>query len=400
MISAEDIRHHQFNRAIRGFDADEVKAFLSSLANEWQSADQRLVDLRQQVQQLEGSLQEYKTIESSLRAMLGTAQETADRTRNTAGQEAEQLVHKGRQHAAEILAEAERIRTQAQSDAKQLLAETNAERERMQRDILELRRQREELIRQLKSFLSTQNDRIEAFERFNVETWERAGDLPQRPVPQMAPAPTPKFDLQPATAAALAPLGTSKPQASETAPVPAPKPEPAAPIAIPAVVSTPPAMPEPAPIVVERQAPIVMAAPNTPDERPGQPTQRMAPIEIPAPSPQPVQDQAQAIAPPATEPRWVEPMLAKAVAQTPAPVPAPAPEIEAQPIAPVASAQMPVNVPAPEPVANAQQPAPPNSVASTPAPQAAATPGEKSFFDQAVRSQAPAYLIDDILAEL
>ncbi len=104
-ITPLDVRKQEFKRGMRGFDADEVRAFLTTLADEYEAV---LVDnkqLRERVLEQDEKLAEYRNLERTLRDTLMTAERVTQEARDNARKEGEILVQQARQRVEQTLAE-------------------------------------------------------------------------------------------------------------------------------------------------------------------------------------------------------------------------------------------------------------------------------------------------------
>ena len=77
-VTPLDLRQQQFRTAMRGFDKDEVTAFLAEAADDYAGAMREADRLRQEVARLEGVVNEHREHERNLRNTLLTAQRLAD----------------------------------------------------------------------------------------------------------------------------------------------------------------------------------------------------------------------------------------------------------------------------------------------------------------------------------
>ena len=73
-ITPLDIRKQEFRKAMRGLDSDEVYAFLSTVAEEYEAALSDNKALRERVLELDDKVQEYRNLERTLRDTLLTAE--------------------------------------------------------------------------------------------------------------------------------------------------------------------------------------------------------------------------------------------------------------------------------------------------------------------------------------
>lgn len=104
-ITPLDVRKQEFRRGMRGYDADEVRAFLANLADEYEAV---LVDnkqLRERLMEQDEKLDEYRNLEQTLRDTLMTAEKLAQEARETARKEGEVLLAEARQRVERVLAE-------------------------------------------------------------------------------------------------------------------------------------------------------------------------------------------------------------------------------------------------------------------------------------------------------
>lgn len=104
-ITPLDVRKQEFKRGMRGYDGDEVRAFLVTLADEYEAV---LVDnkqLRERLVEQDEKLVEYRNLEQTLRDTLMTAEKLAQQARETARREGEVLLAEARQRVERVLGE-------------------------------------------------------------------------------------------------------------------------------------------------------------------------------------------------------------------------------------------------------------------------------------------------------
>src|SRR5678815_1385025 len=73
-ITPLDVRKQEFRKGMRGLDPDEVYAFLATVADEYEAALNDNKALRERLLELDDKVQEYRTIERTLRDTLVTAE--------------------------------------------------------------------------------------------------------------------------------------------------------------------------------------------------------------------------------------------------------------------------------------------------------------------------------------
>ncbi len=124
-ITPMEIEKQEFRRALRGFDAEDVRLFLKSIAEQIQRLNLENDDLRDQSRQLRHDVDEYRSREKTLQETLLTAQRMSDDLKEQSRTEARLVVREARD-------EAERLLQQSQDQLTRLDDEIG--RSRLQRD--------------------------------------------------------------------------------------------------------------------------------------------------------------------------------------------------------------------------------------------------------------------------
>ena len=90
MITPLDIENKKFaKQMMNGYSVEEVDDFLDELTIDYSKNYKELSELRTQIEELNNSLEHYKTIENTLQNTLLMAQETADKAETTGPSERE-----------------------------------------------------------------------------------------------------------------------------------------------------------------------------------------------------------------------------------------------------------------------------------------------------------------------
>ncbi len=106
-ITPLDIQQKQFPIKFRGFDMEEVYAFLEILREEMEELLRENTSLKEQISIIEQQLKEHKTIESTLKDTLITAQQMIDAYKNNARKEAELITREAELNAENIVKQAQ-----------------------------------------------------------------------------------------------------------------------------------------------------------------------------------------------------------------------------------------------------------------------------------------------------
>ncbi len=138
-----DVRKQDFKKVLRGFDPEEVEAFLSMVADELESlihernrADEELIKLRTQ-------LRDYQEVKQTLHNTLAKATDTVEETRMNSLREATLRI-------SEAELQAEKITESARSELQELRHEINL-----------LKTQKESFTRRLRHLLESQIELID-----------------------------------------------------------------------------------------------------------------------------------------------------------------------------------------------------------------------------------------------
>lgn len=106
-ITPLDIQQKQFPVRFRGFDVEEVYAFLEVVREEMEELLRENALLKENVYRVENQMKEYKDMESALRETLLTAQQLSEDFKENAKKEAELIMKEAELSADNIVKEAQ-----------------------------------------------------------------------------------------------------------------------------------------------------------------------------------------------------------------------------------------------------------------------------------------------------
>jgi cell division initiation protein len=129
-VTARDVENQEFARKMRGYDPDEVRMFLRTVAEHVEKLTLENGELREEIGQLRVRLEDFRDRERNLQETLLTAQKMSDELKGRSEKEAEVLVKEAR-------LKAERILEQAQDQLQHI--EDEIGRLRLERDAFENR---------------------------------------------------------------------------------------------------------------------------------------------------------------------------------------------------------------------------------------------------------------------
>ncbi|RDB06744.1 DivIVA domain-containing protein [Runella aurantiaca] len=168
-ITPIEIRQHTFQRVLRGYDMEEVGAFLTSLSNEWERVLNENKLLKMQLEIAEKDLNKLREVELTMFRMLKTAEDTSAQMTEQAKVAAEQYIEDARQKGEELVNDARKkanmLVVDAESQSKYVREEILGEFKNHERDFKAMEKYRDNLIVQLKALANNTVDSIERFEK-------------------------------------------------------------------------------------------------------------------------------------------------------------------------------------------------------------------------------------------
>ncbi len=102
-ITPMDVQRQAFSTRFRGLDPDEVRGYLTLVAEELAAVERERAELDQQVKHMEGLLEEHRQREGILKSTLLTAQKASDDIREGARRQAEAMVKESELQADKLL---------------------------------------------------------------------------------------------------------------------------------------------------------------------------------------------------------------------------------------------------------------------------------------------------------
>ncbi len=126
-ITPLEIRQKEFEKNFRGYDKDEVNAFLQTLSQEWERTLEENRNMRYKMEAAEREVEKLREVESSLFKTLRSAEDTGATMIDQANKTAELRIRESNIKAEEMLSEA-RLRSKAivekaEQKARQLVEE-------------------------------------------------------------------------------------------------------------------------------------------------------------------------------------------------------------------------------------------------------------------------------------
>ena len=170
-ITPLEIRQKTFEKGFRGYEKEEVAAYLQSLSLEWEKLQDEVKEHQQRVEQLEKEVTKLREVESSLYKTLKTAEDTGANMIDQANKMAEIHMKETEVKAEAILNDAKTKARDTIEEAEIMARQTIEEMEDQLKSLMHnyktLENFREDILSDIKS-LST--DALERVERLRKQT--------------------------------------------------------------------------------------------------------------------------------------------------------------------------------------------------------------------------------------
>lgn len=165
-ITPLEIRQKDFEKKLRGYDKDEVQAFLQSVSNEWERVLDESKELKIKLAQAEKEVQKLREVESSLFKTLKTAEDTGANLVDQANKAAELHLRETQMKAEGMLNEsknkARAIIEKAEQEAKDIINEVQEGVKELDLNYKTIESHRDNLIKDL---MNLANDLVERIQR-------------------------------------------------------------------------------------------------------------------------------------------------------------------------------------------------------------------------------------------
>ncbi len=148
-----EIKQQNFEKSLRGYDTQDVQAFLTLVSNEFEHLINKNKELEQEIDKLTERVKHYERVEEALHETLQTAKESMEQKISGARQEAKNTVH------------------QAEMEADAIVRDANHQRQQIRQSILRLLDRREEIINGISSYLENAKKSVEQFSKDEMEVF-------------------------------------------------------------------------------------------------------------------------------------------------------------------------------------------------------------------------------------
>jgi cell division initiation protein len=164
-ITPLEIRQKAFEKVLRGYDKDEVNAFLLTLSQEWERVLDETKEARIKLETTEREVSKLREVESSLFRTLKTAEDTGASVIEQANKTAELILRENQLNADALLSEAKtkakNTIEEAEMLSRQMLDEMEERLKSLGQHYKTLELHRENLLSDLKRLAGETIDRVE-----------------------------------------------------------------------------------------------------------------------------------------------------------------------------------------------------------------------------------------------
>jgi cell division initiation protein len=146
-ITPLDIRRQTFKKVMRGYDCDEVNAFLEMVSTEFESLLKTATLSKEKNEILQADVEKYTNIEKTLQDTLVSAQKATEEIKRNSQKESDLIVKEG------------------ELKAEKLVGNARSQLEGVNNDIAVLKRQKKTFIVRLRSLIQSQLEMLEVMDR-------------------------------------------------------------------------------------------------------------------------------------------------------------------------------------------------------------------------------------------
>jgi len=170
-ITPIEIRQKSFEKTFRGFEKDDVNAFLLSLSKEWERIQEENKHLNFRLENSQKEVEKLREVESSLFKTLKTAEDTGANMIEQANKSAELHMKESQMKSEALMNEAKNraraIIEKAEADAREIIDGMQDEVKGSEQVYKEFEKYRDNLVSELKNL---SNDTLERVEKLQKQT--------------------------------------------------------------------------------------------------------------------------------------------------------------------------------------------------------------------------------------
>ena len=133
MLTPLEVENKKFSKQMmNGYSVDEVDEFLDKLTIDYEKLYKSKTELKEKIEELEGSISHYKTIEDTLQSTLLMAQGTAEEIKKMAHQQAENIIKESELAVKDALTEIREEKVAEMRNLEELKKQTEVYKAKME----------------------------------------------------------------------------------------------------------------------------------------------------------------------------------------------------------------------------------------------------------------------------
>ncbi len=145
-LTPMDIHNKQFDRKMRGYDADQVDAFLDRVVDAYGDALDQVVDLKNANHKLEEKVEHYNSIKDNLNDSLIEAQKSAREVKQQAQTQADKILADAKAKSEKTLADADAKAEQKTKEMQEQYDTLKSDYELLKNKVADFRQQLQDLL--------------------------------------------------------------------------------------------------------------------------------------------------------------------------------------------------------------------------------------------------------------
>ncbi|MFQ3575825.1 MAG: DivIVA domain-containing protein [Cytophagales bacterium] len=191
-ISPIDIRQKGFEKKFRGYDVEEVDAYLNSLSIEWQRLLDENKELRLRFENAEKEVHKLREVESTLFKTLKTAEDTGNNIVDQANKQAELILKQAKFDADSLVNEAKLLSKnlvdEAESESKLLVKNAQEELKAINSEHRELEIKKDNILQELRNIANDLSERVERYKtKAKIELFNKFDEKPSPKIVEKQP---------------------------------------------------------------------------------------------------------------------------------------------------------------------------------------------------------------------
>ncbi len=163
-ISPIEIRKKEFEKAFRGYEKEEVDAFLQSLSQEWEKVQDESRELQKKVELLEKEIVRMREVEATLFRTLKTAEDTSSNIIEQSNKAAELHLREAQMNAESLLNEARgkarAMVEDAEIEVKNILEDLQIDAKNIEKEYNYIDTQKEYLVDEIKNYVKDTLEKV------------------------------------------------------------------------------------------------------------------------------------------------------------------------------------------------------------------------------------------------